>query len=104
MAKQCNTSLKLYGTEHNIENSTFSRECCAVDFIYAICKMRYKQGKGDPAGFQKFMRQANFKPGIIVWYVGNRFNVVFTLAGVFYYLREKFLNYLDSVCRNTTCL
>ena len=66
--------------------------------------MRYKQGKGDPAGFKQFMRQANIKPGIIVRYVGNRFHVVFHLAGVFYYLREKLLNYLDSACRNTTSL
>ena len=50
------------------------------------------------------MRQANIKPGIIVRYVGNRFHVVFHLAGVFYYLREKLLNYLDSSCQNTTSL
>ena len=101
IAKKCNTSFKLYDTEHNIESSTFGRECCAVNFIYAMCKM---QGKGDPAGFKQFMRQAKIKPGIIVRYVGNWFHFVFHLAGVFYYLREKLLNYLDSACRNTTSL
>ena len=106
IAKKCNTSLKLYDTEHNIESSTFGRECCAVNFIYAMCKMRYKQEKGDPAGFKQFMTQENIKPGIIAWYVGNRFHVVIHLAGVFYYLQEKLLMYmyLDSACRNTTSL
>ena len=33
IAKKCNTSLKLYDTEHNIESSTFGRECCAVNFM-----------------------------------------------------------------------
>ena len=106
IAKKGNTSLKLYDTEHNIESSTFGRECCAVNFIYAMCKMRYKQEKGDPAGFKQFMTQENIKPGIIAWYVGNRFHVVIHLAGVFYYLQEKLLTYmyLDSACRNTTSL
>ena len=76
-------------TDHNIESSTFGRECCAVNFIYAMCKMRYKGGKGDPAGFKQFMRQENIKPGIIVQYVGNRFHVVFHLAGVFFITCEK---------------
>ena len=78
----------------------------AVNFIYAMCKMRYKQEKGDPAGFKQFMTQENIKPGIIAWYVGNRFHVVIHLAGVFYYLQEKLLTYmyLDSACRNTTSL
>ena len=50
------------------------------------------------------MRQENIKPGIIVQYVGNRFHVVFHLAGVLYYLGEKLLTYLDSACHNTTSL
>ena len=94
----------LYDTEHNIESSTFGRECCAVNVIYALYKMRYKHEKGDPAGFKQFMRQENIKPGIIVQYEGNRFHVVLHLAGDFYYLREMLLTYLDSACRNTTSL
>ena len=31
--------------------------------------MRYKQGKGDPAGFKHFLHQENIKPGVIVQYV-----------------------------------
>ena len=78
--------------------------CCAVNFMYAMTKMCFKQGKGDPGGFKQFLRQENIKPGIIVCYVGNRFHVVFHLAGVLYYLREKLLIYLDTSCCNTTSL
>ena len=72
--------------------------------MYVMTKMCFKQGKGDPGGFKQFLRQENIKPGIIVRYVGNRFHVVFHLAGVLYYLREKLLIYLDTSCRNTTSL
>ena len=57
-------------------------------------KMRFKQGKGDPSGLKQVLRQNNIKPSIIIRYVGNRFHVMFHLAGVLYYLREKLLIYL----------
>ena len=53
--------------------------------------MRFKQGKGDPAGFKEFMRQENIRPDMIVCYVGNRFHVMFHLAAVFFHLKEKLL-------------
>ena len=65
-----------------------------------MTKMRYKQGKGDPAGFKMFMRQENIKPSVIVQYVGNRFHVLFHLAGILYVLRDKLLLYLENVCHN----
>ena len=73
-------------------------------FIYAMTKMRYKQGKGDPAEFKMFMRQENIKPSVIVRYVGNRFHVLFHLAGILYILRDKLMLYLENVSHNTTTL
>ena len=64
--------------------------------------MRFKQGKGDPAGFKEFMHQENIRPGMIVRYVGNRFHVMFHLAAVFFHLKEKLLKYLDNTCRCST--
>ena len=101
IAKKCTYLLKVYDKEYNITSDTFGNGCCAVNFMYARTKMCFKQGKGDPGGFKQFFRQENIKPGIIVRYVGNRFHVVFHLAGVLYYLREKILIYLDTSCRNT---
>ena len=86
IAKRCTDLLKVYDKEYNITSDTFGNSCCAVSFMYAMTKMCFKQGKGDPGGFKQFLRQENIKPGIIVRYVGNRFHVVFHLAGVLYYL------------------
>ena len=104
IAKRCTDLLKVYDKEYNITSDTFGNGCCAVNFMYAMTKMCFKQGKGDPGGFKQFLRQKNIKPGIIVRYVGNRFHVAFHLADVLYYLREKLLIYLDTSCRNTTSL
>ena len=104
IAKRCTDLLKVYDKEYNITSDTFGNSCCAVSFMYAMTKMCFKQGKGDPGGFKQFLRQENIKPGIIVRYVGNRFHVVFHLAGVLYYLREKLLIFLDTSYCNTTSL
>ena len=47
------------------------------------------------------MRQ-EIKPGTIVRYVGNRFHVIFHLAGVFFCLRGKLLHYLKNICNRTS--
>ena len=46
IAKKCNTSLKLYDTEHNIERSTFSRECCASELYLCNVQNAIQTGKG----------------------------------------------------------
>ena len=104
IAKRCTSMLKAYDKEHNIKSDTFGRDCCAVNFICAVNKMRYKQGKGDPAGFKQFLRQEGIRRGIIARYVGNRFHIVFHSAGVLYHLRKKLSLYLDTFCHNTTSL
>ena len=72
-------AFKKNGKEHNIESSTFGSDCRVGrgNLIYDLTtKMRYKQGKGDPAGFKHFLHQENIKPGVIVRYVGNRLHVL----------------------------
>ena len=34
-----------------------------------------------PSGFKHFLRHENIKPGTVIRYVGNPFNVLFYLAG-----------------------
>ena len=75
----CTKTLMLYDTEYNNASDTYEKDCCVVNFIYAMTKMRFKQGLGDPAGFKQFLRQQKIKSGIIVRYVGNRLHVVFHL-------------------------
>ena len=98
IAKRCTDLLKVYDKEYNITSDTFGNGCCAVNFMYAMTKMRFKQGKGDPGGFKQYLRQENIKPGIIVRYLGNLFHIGFHL------FKRKTLIYLDTSCRNTICL
>ena len=102
IAKMCTNILKECDNHNNITSDTFGRDCCAVNSINAMIRMRLMQGKGDPSGFKQFLRQHNIKPSIIIQYVGNHFHIVFHLAGVLYYLREKLLLYLEKSCNNTT--
>ena len=104
IAKKSSNVLRTYDNNNSITSDTFGRECCAVNFIIAMNKMRFKQGKGDLAGFKLFLRQNNIKSSIIVRYVGNRFHVMFRQAGVLYYLQETLLNYLENVCNSKTTL
>ena len=97
-------AFKKYDKEQNIESSTFGNDCRVGNLIYGLTKMRYKQGKGDPAGFKHFLHQENIKPGVIVHYVGNRFHVLFYLSGIFFQLKDKLLNYLQIMCLNNTTL
>ena len=97
-------AFKKYNKEQSIESSTFGNDCRVGNLIYGLTKMRYKQGKGDPAGFKHFVHQENIKPGVIVRYVGNRFHVLFYLSGIFFQLKDKLLNYLQSMCLNNTTL
>ena len=57
IAKKCTNILKNYDAEMAIKSDTFGRDCCVVNLIYGITKMRCKQGKGDPAGFKHFLHQ-----------------------------------------------
>ena len=57
IAKKSNNILHMYKND-NIPSDTFGRECCAVNFIIAINKMRFKQST---EGFKLFLRQNNIK-------------------------------------------
>ena len=60
----CTNILKVYDNQNNVTSDTFGRDCCAVYFIIAMNKMRFKQGKGDPSGFKQFLRQNNIKQSL----------------------------------------
>ena len=94
IARKCTNILKNYDAEMAIKSDTFGRDCRVVKLIYGITKMRYKQGKGNPAGFKHFLHQKGIKLSIIPRFVGNRFHIVFHLAGVIFYLDSLSRNYV----------
>ena len=97
-------TLKLMEQKHNVKGELWGRNCCADNVNYALSKMRYKQGKGDPKGFKEFLKKEEIKSKTIVRYVGNRMHVLFHLAGVFYSLRTKLITYLEDYCNNTALI
>ena len=86
----------------DVKGNVFGKEAAAVNLTYGLGKMRYKNGKGDPKEFKQFMKAQNIKSKMIVRYVGNRMYVLFHLAGVFFFLRAKLLDYLQKYCNNNT--
>ena len=66
IAKNFTDLLKVYDEQNNVERDCYGFwfMCCKFH-INAMTKMRYKQGKGDPAGFKIFMHQENIKPSVI---------------------------------------
>ena len=62
-----------------IKSDAFGRDCCVVNLIYGITKMRYKQGKGDHAGFKHFLHQEGIKLSIIPRFIGTDFTLCFIL-------------------------
>ena len=43
IAKRCTDLLKVYDKVYNITSDTFGNGCCAVNFMYAMTKMCFKQ-------------------------------------------------------------
>ena len=55
---------------------------------------RYK-ATGDPEGFRTFMTERGVAPSVFLRYVGNRFNVMFHMAGVIIEHHRYLLEYLE---------
>ena len=102
LASDARKTMKSLEATFDVRGNVFGREAAAVNLTYGLSKTRYKNGKGDPKGFKQFMKMHNIKSKMIVWYVGNRMHVLFHLAGVFYFLRAKPLEYLQKYCNNNT--
>ena len=81
-----------------VKSATFGKEAGAMNFIAALCKMRYKASTGDPSGFKQHMIQNNIAFSLVPRYVGNRLHILFQLAGVFYCFRDCFNEYLCKYC------
>ena len=80
--------------ESEVKGTLWGKECAAVNLIQGLCKMRYKQGTGDPKAFKAFFKSRDLPLKDIKRYVGNRFHITFHLAGVFLRLKDELVVYL----------
>ena len=53
LTSKARTALK---TDSDAKEETLRIDCAAVEVIYGLHKLRYKQGKGDPKGFKAFFK------------------------------------------------
>jgi hypothetical protein len=104
LASQARKTCQQIDKSSGFKGSLFGRECSVVNVIYCLSKMRYKNGRGDPKGFNGFLIQNDISSKMIPRYVGNRMHILFHLAGSFYSLREKLLTYLKNYCNCNTGL
>ena len=87
-----------------IQGAVFGKEAAAINFIKAMCKMRFKANCGDPGGFKVFMKRMGMPISSISRYVGNRLHVMFELSGVFCVHSGSFKKYLEKFCPVTNGL
>ena len=62
--------------------------------------MRYKS-KGGPQGLDAYMKTNNIDRHLLMRYVGNRFHILFELAGNIYYIHKQLTDYLRIYCSKT---
>ena len=52
----------------NLKSSSFGNGDCVTKLVYAISKLRYKDGSGDPIAFKNFLKSMGLKPSLIPRY------------------------------------
>ncbi|XP_065647365.1 uncharacterized protein LOC136077018 [Hydra vulgaris] len=74
----------------------------AVTVLKNILKLRYSF-KGDPAAFKSYLKKNNVAPGLFLRYVGNRFHVLFHMAGIVVTHEKLIKNFLECNTKNKIC-
>ena len=100
LASTSRTTLAVIDKEWSIDSLVFGHQCKAGNLIYGLSKLRYKMGVGDPAGLKQFLKKEGIHSGTIRRYVGNRFHLIFHMAGITFYIRNIFIKFLQESSKN----
>ncbi|GFR74380.1 hypothetical protein ElyMa_002161200, partial [Elysia marginata] len=98
VARDSKSRLVSFDTQHSVQGLCYGKEGSAANLIKAISTLRYKDGTGDPIGFKSFLRQHGLPMGSFPRYVGNRFHVLFHLAGLILLHQTKLQDFLENQC------
>ena len=79
-ARECKKALKSVETERG---QVLGKECLAANIVVAVNKLRFRDAKGDPRGFENFLDENHLPKGLIPRYVGNRLHVLFLTCSLF---------------------
>ena len=98
LANKARTILKEREGRKEIGSKLFGTDCISTKIVLNVSKLKHKQGVGDPSSFGAFLKMSNISPTLLTRYVGNRFNILFKLAGSIFHLRKEMIEYLDKWC------
>ncbi|XP_065652716.1 uncharacterized protein LOC136079999 [Hydra vulgaris] len=98
LATEARKILRKLDTSYNVTSQVYMNECHAANMLNAVSKLKYKMKFGDLAGFKIYLISNGLKPGVIVWYVGNRLHILFHMAGTVYQLNDSLITYLKKYC------
>lgn len=94
LASSARRSLRQLESDWSPKGQCFGLECAAVNVVYAVSKLRYKQGNGDPLKSRICLHSTSVPASLFVRHVGNRLHVLFHFSGGVVYARTEVLNYL----------
>ena len=98
LAKEAKKIIFKMEKEKGIKANLFGKEAVALNVIQAVSKLKHKNGSGDPSSFNSFMHIKKIDSSLLPRFVGNRFHVMFKLAGSIYHLQEELSEYLRKWC------
>ena len=75
----CKKAVKFLEKERG---TLLGNECIAANIVVAVNKLRFRDGKGDPRGFENFLDENKLPRGLIPRYKGNRLHVFFLTCGL----------------------
>eukprot|EP00112_Aurelia_sp_Birch-Aquarium-sp1_P019970 Seg5042.2 transcript_id=Seg5042.2/GoldUCD/mRNA.D3Y31 product="hypothetical protein" protein_id=Seg5042.2/GoldUCD/D3Y31 len=93
LANKARNILKEREGRKEIGSKLFGTDCIGTKIVLNVSKLKHRQRVGDPSSFGAFLKMSN-----ISRYVGNRFNILFKLAGSIFHLRKELIEYLDKWC------
>ncbi len=101
LANKARNTLKEREGRKDIGSKLFGTDCIGTKIVLNVSKLKHKQGVGDPSSFATFLKMSNISPTLLPRYVGNRFNILFKLAGSIFHLRKEMIEYLEKWCASS---
>lgn len=100
IASSVRTALKA-NEPPDLVKKLYSNDCISHALVLGINKFRYKDGRGDPKGFNSSLESAGLPKGLLPRYRGNRLHIMFHIAGKLHHHRVFFMNLFEET--TVTC-
>ena len=100
LAHKADSVLKKYESNSEVIAKCFGQSSAAINLIYGVSKLKYDCKSGSPSSLKRYFQMHQIALSSIIRYVGNRFHVLFHMAGTVCHLLEHLKNYLKQRCPN----